>query len=139
MAISHFRRYSEVRSKLTGKGNQGTLVAPPLLIILPLLNAFNRTLGIENYGFGFLEVRGFMGALYLRNCSAKVNFISRPMMICRLVVGCSPTCYSQTLHIQHRGLPLIITRCEKYKEIYGLGVRRDFSSLQMDFQAWGSQ
>jgi len=51
-----------------------------LLIILPSLNAINRTLGIEVYGFGFLEVRGFVEALYLKNYWAKASFISKPMM-----------------------------------------------------------
>ena len=52
--------FPKVRSGFTGKGNQGTLVAS-LLIILPLLNAVNRTLGIEDYGSGFLDARGFVG------------------------------------------------------------------------------
>jgi hypothetical protein len=82
----------------------------------PLLNAVDRTLGIEDYGFGFLYVRGFVEALYLKNCSAKATFISKPMISCGPDLGCSPTCYSQTLYIQHRGSPLMITRCEKYKE-----------------------
>jgi hypothetical protein len=78
----------EIGSKLTGKGNQRNLVLS-LLAILPLLNAFERTLGIEDYGSGFLDVRGFVEALYLKNCSAKANFISKPMMICGLDLGCS--------------------------------------------------
>ena len=136
MIVNYFQRCSEVRSKLTKKGNQGTLVAP--LFIQPLLSAVNRTLGIEDYGSAFLDVRGSVGPLYLRNCSAQANFISKPMMISSPDLGCN-------LHflfansLQHRGLPSIITRCEKYK-YYELchGVLH-FSSLHMDFQAWGSQ
>jgi len=60
-----------------------------LFIILPWLNEVDRTLGIENYGCGFLVVRGFVGALYSKNCSVKANFISKPMMICSLYLGCS--------------------------------------------------
>ena len=63
------------------------------------------------------------------------------MMIWGRDLGCNLH-FLFTNSLQHRGLPLIITRCKKYKyykQIYGFGVRRDFSSLQMDFQAWGSQ
>ena len=116
--------------------------ATPLHHPTPLLNVVDGTLGMENYGFGFLYMRGLVEALYLKIFFAKASFISKPMMICGPDLGCSPTCYSQTLYIQRRGSPLMITRCEKYKEykqIYGLGVRAASSSLHKGFQARGSQ
>ena len=86
--VSYSRRCLGISSNLGGKGIQGTLAAS-LVIVPPLLNAFHRTLGIENYGSGFLDVRGFVEALYLKNCSAKASFISKPMMAYGLYLGCN--------------------------------------------------
>ena len=89
-------RLARTCSNLSGKGNRGNLVAS-LFIILPWLNEVDRTLGIENYGSGFLAVRGFVEALCLKNCSTKASFTSKPMIICSLYLGCVSTRYCGSL------------------------------------------
>ena len=86
--VSYSRRCFGISSNLGGKDIPGNLAAS-LVIVPPLLNAFHRTLGIENYGSGFLDVRGFVEALCLKNCSAKASPISKPMMTCGLYLSCN--------------------------------------------------